>query len=115
MTNKELEIKGCKIFVCPNLKMIDDKGKELGLREHTIKRANKIAVEYIKKTYGAPRYSSIKSLIPAFIYISSILENDRRIQKDIAKVFGCSTTLITKWYLDIYHELEQELFSENPY
>lgn len=28
MTNKELEIQGCKIFVCPNLKTIKEKGND---------------------------------------------------------------------------------------
>jgi transcription initiation factor TFIIIB Brf1 subunit/transcription initiation factor TFIIB len=100
-TVKELEIQGCRTFVCPNINLIEEKGKELLLKDSTIKRAKDMAIGYFKKTYSRPHYSSAKHLLPAFIYVASILEGDRRFQKEIAEVFGTTNVTITKWYRDI--------------
>lgn len=98
---KELEILGCRTFVCPNLSIISEKGKELNLKEETIERAKNLAVEYFKKTYHIPHYSSVKSLLPAFIYVACVLEGEKINQIDIIKVFGTSQSTIRKWYIDI--------------
>lgn len=98
---KELEIQGCRTFVCPNLSIIGKRGKELNLKEETIGRAKNLAVEYFKKTYHRPHYSSVKSLLPAFIYVASVLEGEKINQTDIVKVFGTSQSTIRKWHNDI--------------
>jgi hypothetical protein len=48
---KDLDKQACRTFVCPNLALIDEKGKELGLRDATIKKAKDMAIEYFTKTY----------------------------------------------------------------
>lgn len=103
---KELNKQACKIYVCPNLSLIDEKGKELLLKDSTIKRAKDLAIEYFKKTYQEPHYTSSIHLLPAFVYIASILENDRKSQFDIEKVFGISSATIRKWYREISGELD---------
>lgn len=101
MNKKELDIKGCRTFVCPNISLIEEKGKELLLKDSTIKRAKDLAIEYFKKTYRRPHYSSAKHLLPAFVYIASVLEGERRFQKEVAEAFGTTNVTITKWYRDI--------------
>ena len=105
MTVRELEILGCKAFVCPNLGLIEEKGKELGLREGTINKAKDIAIMYFKKTYHMPHYSSAKYLLPSFIYIASMIEGERKTQIHIADVFGISYCTIRKWYSRIIDTL----------
>lgn len=113
MTAKELEILGCKTFVCPNLSIIDEKGKELGLSEKTIKKAKDIAISYFKKTYRRPPYSSAKCLLPSFIYMASIIENERRSQTSIADMFGMSHSTIRKWYVNIIKTLDTMIHEED--
>lgn len=98
---KELEIQGCRTFVCPNLSLIDKKGNELGLRDTTIKRSKDMAIEFFKKTYHKPHFSSARHVIPGIVYIASIIEDDRKSQKDIAKIFDVSLCTIKKWYRDV--------------
>lgn len=88
-------------FICPNLDPIDKKGKQLNLNEETIKRAKNMAFDYFRKTYNNPNYSFAKSLLPAFMYMASVLENEKIFQKDIIKVFGTSPPTIKKWCNDI--------------
>lgn len=101
MDRRELEIQGCRTFVCPNISLIEEKGRELLLKDETIKRAKDLAIEYFKKTYKRPHYSSAKHLLPAFVYIASIMEGERRFQKEVAEAFGTTNITITKWYRDI--------------
>jgi transcription initiation factor TFIIIB Brf1 subunit/transcription initiation factor TFIIB len=98
---KELEVQGCRKFVCPNISLIDEKGKELSLKDRTIKRAKELAMKYFKDTYRKPHYSSARHLLPSFICIASIMEGDKRSQKEIAEVFGTTNVTITKWNRDI--------------
>lgn len=108
---KDLEIQGCKIFICPNLGMIDIKGKETNLSEKAINRAKDLANEYVKRTYQRPHYSSIKNLIPAFIYIASIIEDgwdDRKTQFEISQAFGTTECTVRKWYKDVIEILSIE-------
>lgn len=114
MDKKELEIQGCRTFVCPNISLIEEKGKELLLKDSTIKRAKELAVEYFKKTYKSPRYSSAKHLLPSFLYVASILEGERRFQKEIADVFGTTNvTTIKKWYRDIIETMDLTIISND--
>jgi len=105
----DLEIQGYNIFVYPNLALIDIKCKELGLSDNVVERAKSLADEYIKRTYRRPRYSSIKHVIPAFVYIASILENDwdnRKTQFEVAKAFGTAEGTVRKWYRDVIEILD---------
>lgn len=106
MTAIELEKLGCRTFVCPNLRLIDEKGKELNLSEETIKKAKNIAIEYFKKTYHRPPYSSAKHLLPSFIYVASTIDGSKVSQIDIANVFGSSCCTIRKWYNDIMNTVD---------
>ena len=96
-TIKDLEIQGCRKFVCPNISLIEEKGKELSLKDGTIKRAKELAMKYFKDTYRKPRYSSARYLLPSFICVASIIEGDKKFQKEIAEVFGTTNVTITKW------------------
>lgn len=113
MVNKKLEVEACRVFVCPNLALIDQKGKELGLRDDVMKRAKNIAIEYFKKTYHEPRYASARYLMPSFIYIASILEctdgKDRKTQNEVSDVFGIGLPTIRKWNEHIVDILKIEI------
>jgi transcription initiation factor TFIIIB Brf1 subunit/transcription initiation factor TFIIB len=108
---KDLDKQACRTFVCPNLALIDEKGKELELKDTTIKRTKDMAIEYFKKTYQTPHYSSAKNLLPAFMYMASIIENDRRTQWDVEKVYKVSSATIRKWYKDISGVLNIKIIS----
>lgn len=101
MTSEDLETKAYDLFVYPNLLTIDIRGKELRLKDETIKHAKDLAIEYIKKTYHQPRYSHIKFLLPAFVYIAAILDDDRRTQNEVAQAFGVTESSVRKWYLHV--------------
>ena len=105
---KELEIQGCRTFVCPNLSSLDEKCKGLDLKNETIKRAKDMAIEYFRKTYRMPHYSSAKHVLPAFVYIASILEGEKRSKKNVSKIFGTSELTIKRWYRDIMKTLNIE-------
>lgn len=110
---KDLDKQACKTFVCPNLSLIEEKGRELYLKDETIKRAKDMAIEYFKKTYREPHYSSAKHLLPAFTYIASIIEDDRRTQWDIEKVYRINSATIRKWYRDISDVLNIKILGGN--
>jgi hypothetical protein len=114
MTNKELDIDAYKTFVCPDFNDMDDNCKKLGLDDETIKRCKDIGIEYLKKTYHAPKYSSIKFVIPAFIYIGTnmyckdgvkCLGSGRMTKKiggrEIAILYGITDSTVSKWVTDI--------------
>ena len=109
MTVEDLEARAYETFVYPNVALIETKGKELGLKDETIKKAMDMATEYIKKTYHNPQYSHIKFLLPGFIYISSVLNDDRRTQRDIARAFGVTSSSIRKWYMHIEEIMEIDM------
>jgi len=90
---------------------------DLKLNEITIKKAENLAIRYFKKAYHAPKYTSAKFLLPAFIYIASIfesqkkgLEHERRTQREVAAVFGITELVIRKWYSEITNELNIKVF-----
>lgn len=106
----ELERMGCKTFVCPNISLIEETCKNEGIRDDIIERAREIAIEYFKKTYHNPRYTSAIYVLPATVYISCRLKGDKRSQTDIGRMFGVSHTVIKKWYRDIMKELNIKTF-----
>lgn len=109
MISEDLETKGYEVFVYPSLTIINQRGKELGLKDETIRDAQELASEYIKKTYHEPRYSHIKFLLPAFIYIAAIRNDDRKTQYKIAQVFGTTESSIRKWYSHIKTAMNIEI------
>lgn len=113
MTIRELEIQGCRTFICPNISLIDEKGKELSLKEETIKRAKELAMKYFKDTYRKPHYSSARHLLPSFICVASIMEGDNRFQKEIADVFGTTNVTITKWNRNIIKTMGLDIECNN--
>lgn len=98
-------------FVCPDLNLIDKKGKELKLKEDTIKKAKDFAMQYFEKTYKSPRYSSPKFLMPAFLYIAAIHGGieERKTQKEIADTCDISIVTIYKWYTDIANTIDVDI------
>ena len=106
---KKLEIQGCRTFVCPNLSLIDEKGKDLNLREDTIKRSKDMAIEFFRKTYHKPHFSSARHVIPGIVYLACIFEDDKRLREDIAKAFGVSGCTVTKWYRGATDTLDIEI------
>ena len=112
MTSRELDILACRTYVCPNMGLIEQKGKDLNLSDRVIERAKNMAVEYFKKTYRKPHYSSSRYLFPAFIYLATILEGEKRKQDDIAKIFGVTNLTITRWYRDIMLTLDIEILKK---
>lgn len=106
---KELELLGCKTFVCPNISLIDEKCSDTDIRKDIIERAREIAIDYFKKTYHNPRYSHAKFVLPATVYIACRLKGKKRTQEDIGNMFGVSHMIVKKWYKDIMGELNIEL------
>ena len=114
--NKDnLEAIGCRTFAGRNLTLIDEKGKELGLSNEIIEEAKAIAIEYLKKTYLRPHYSSVIHLLPSFVYIASIRNGNMIKKKRVADVFGTSGVTVNKWIKDIIDTLKIEIngMSEN--
>ncbi len=98
---EELEREACKKFVCPNISLIDDRGKELGLRDVTIRKAKDLAVQYFRNTYHSPNYASVKHVLPGIVYIAAKLGREKITQREIAKGFDVSHCTVNKWYKDV--------------
>jgi len=99
---------------CPDLNIIEEKGRELNLRETTITKAKDYAREYFKKTDKIPKHPEM--LMPAFLYIAAIVNcyvikdyGERRTQAQIEKIFHVSSSTISKWYVHIANELHIEI------
>lgn len=103
---KNLEMKGCRTFICPNLSLMEKKCKELNIREGIIERSKSIAFEYFKKTYHKPHYSSARHVMPAIVYVAYMLEGDKLSKVKMAKMFSTSTVTIRKWQMDIMEVLD---------
>lgn len=101
MANKQLDIQACKVFVCPNLSLIDVKGKELGLSDEAIQKSKKVLTEFLKKTYHHPPFASVKSLFPAVLYIGSNLNNEIRTQEECAMMCGNAEVTCRRWIHEI--------------
>jgi hypothetical protein len=115
INNDNLEAIGCRTFACTNLSLIDEKGKELGLSNEIIEKAKAMAIEYLKKTYLRPRYSSVIYLLPSFLFIASIRDGNMIKKKRVADVFETSSATINKWNNDIIDTLKIDMHwkSEN--
>ena len=96
----------------PDLGIIEEKGKELGLGEGTITKAKNFAIQYFKKTDKISKYP--KMLMPAFLYIACHTDDskERRTQVQIGNVFNISPVTIRKWYIQIINELHIQIKSK---
>jgi transcription initiation factor TFIIIB Brf1 subunit/transcription initiation factor TFIIB len=106
MIPKEFETKAYEKFVLPSIDSIVKNCKKLNLKNETIEQARDLAFKYIEKTYHSPDYSHIKFLLPAFAYIATIQNDDRRTQRDIVKAFGTTESSLRKWYVHIVNLME---------
>jgi hypothetical protein len=112
--NKDnLEAIGCRTFACPNLALIDEKGKGLGLSSEILEEAKATAIEYLKKTYLRPHYSSVIHLLPSFVYIASIRNGNMIQKKRVADIFGTSSVTMNKWNKDIIDTLNIDMNENN--
>lgn len=100
--------------VCPDLSILEEKGKELHLREGTITKAKDYAIEYFKKVENM--HKNPGRLMPAFLYIAAIVMSyeyrdygERRTQLQIEKVFNICSPTISKWYKRIIDELHIDI------
>ncbi len=107
--NKLLELQACRTFVCPNIALINQKGQELKLKEATIKRAKEIAIEYFKKTYHKPKYSSAENLLPSCIHIAALIEGEQLYQFEVAAAFGIVDSTVSRWTKEIAETLEYKI------
>lgn len=106
MVPKDLETRAYEKFVLPSIGSMSKNCKKLNLKNETIMQAKDLALKYIEKTYHQPDYSHIKFLLPAFAYIATILNDDRRTQREIAEAFGTTESSLRKWYAHIIRLME---------
>lgn len=106
MIPKDLEIKAYEKFVLPSIYSMSKNCNRLSLKDGTILQAKDLALKYVEKTYHQPDYSHIKFLLPAFAYIATILNDDRRTQREIAEAFGTTESSLRKWYAHIVRLME---------
>lgn len=106
MIPKELETRAYERFVLPSIDSMRKSCEKLNLKNETIEKAKDLALRYVEKTYHQPDYSHIKFLLPAFAYISTILNDDRRTQREIAEAFGTTESSLRKWYAHIVRLME---------
>ncbi len=114
---RKLEMKGCRTFVCPNLSMMETICNEHNIRKDIIERSKRMAFEYFKKTYHRPHYSSARHVIPAIVYIASVLMGEKISKIGVARIFNVSYITVKKWQIDIMEvlnikTLEAELIFE---
>lgn len=109
MVPKDIETKAYEKFVLPSIDSIGKNCRKLKLKNETIVQAKDLALEYIEKTYHQPDYSHIKFLLPAFAYIATILNDDRRTQREIAEAFGTTESSLRKWYAHIIRLMNIEI------
>jgi transcription initiation factor TFIIIB Brf1 subunit/transcription initiation factor TFIIB len=106
MIPKDFETRAYEKFVLPSIDSIGKNCKKLNLKNETIENAKDLTFKYIEKTYHHPDYSHIKFLLPAFAYIATILNDDRRTQREIAEAFGTTESSLRKWYAHIVSLME---------
>lgn len=127
MVNKELEKEACHTFVCPNISLIDEACKKVGISPEIIETTKDLAVEYFKRTYHRPRYGSVKLLLPAFLYIALNMQirDGKRVvdvwgrartdteytQSLCSLIFGANVVTTRKWVIDIVTELKIDYYS----
>lgn len=75
MYKKELEIEGCKTFICSKMHYIEEYTKMLEENENTKKRLEyaieQIVNTYVKKTYRNSTHGTTKHIVLGAIYVAS--------------------------------------------
>ena len=98
MVPKDLETRAYEKFVLPSIGSMEQNCRKLNLKNGTIEQAKDLALRYIEKTYHQPDYSHIKFLLPAFAYIATRRNDDKRTQREISEAFGTTESSLRKWY-----------------
>lgn len=106
MVPKEIESRAYEKFVLPSIDSMGKNCRKLNLKDETIVHAKDLALKYVEKTYHQPDYSHIKFLLPAFAYIATLLNDDKRTQREIAEAFGTTESSLRKWYAHIVHLMD---------
>ncbi|MCR6691551.1 MAG: hypothetical protein MRT15_04105 [archaeon YNP-LCB-003-016] len=70
------------------------------------------AVEIVKRFRGRSRKYHYKSIAAAALYISGILCDEKRTQREIARIIGCSDASLRYVYVNIVKELKIPLLDE---
>ena len=118
MNRKELEFAGCKSFCCPNIDVINENCKKMGLNDNVTKRARYIAVDYLKRTYHNPLYAGIGAVLNGAICLASILEGQYITPYEMYQILknlpsngkrGHSQVSIKKWVGIIVKELDIDI------
>lgn len=92
---------------------IDKEGKSLQLKEETIEKAKNLSIKYSEKASNYRYYPHFKQLSSAFVYMASVIENDRRTQMEVYMVSGVAESFISKWYKDILRVIGMKIISHN--
>ena len=118
MNKDELDKIGCKTFCCPNLDIIDENCKKMGLNVNVAKRAKDIAVDYLRKTYHNPLYTGVGTVLNGAICLASILEGQYITPYEMYQILknlpsngkrGHSQVSIKKWVGIIVKELDIDI------
>ena len=111
MTNKELEIKACKLFRQPQKAKIREFCEDLELSDELILAAEEFYTDFINRTYNMAHYYAIsqKAIVASCIYIISYLKEEYRSQEKIAETIKVSVPTIRKHYQDIVKVMDIEM------
>ena len=111
MTNKELEIKACKLFRQPQKAKIREFCENLELSDELILATEEFYTDFINKTYNMARFYSVsqKAVVASCIYIVSYLREEYRSQEKIAETIKVSVPTIRKHYQSIVRVMEIEM------
>lgn len=114
-TARDLKIKACRVFVCPNVKLIEEHGRALNLSICAMQLTRIIAQTYLKKTYNLQHYGSGKSLIPAFLYMGGLLAGEIKTQAKIADICKSTEGTLRHWHQRIIKDLDLKDFDDIGY
>ena len=94
---------------------IDREGKALSLKMKTIARAKSLAARYFAVADNYNGDSNVKKMSAAFVYMASVIENDRRRQIDISSVSGVNISAISSWYNDIIRNFGMKIIANGDH
>ena len=115
ITARDLKIKACRVFVCPNIKLIEEYGKALNLSSCAMQLTRIIAQTYLKKTYDLQHYGSGKYLVPAFLYMGALLAGETKTQAEIADICKSTGGTLRHWHQRIIKDLDLKDFDDTGY
>lgn len=96
-----------------DLSILEEKGKELLLKDETIELAKDFAIKYLEKTHRKQN----NSMMAAFLYIAAIHKNyqyggERRNQIEVADACGVSVRTVCRWYKDVADKIDCDITPE---